>query len=379
MRRLGMAAIQAVVGAMLLVMPGVILAQSDQAASAPPIGQQMIREGTLAIDLQQAFGLGTGDDEVEAESRLSDAGITPRNGWVADYPVTPDVVGELYKSVRDAATAGKLSMSADEALQKLTAVLDTHGLTVRPADAAQPPGSTAGSATPPPPPPPGDLPEYYAAEGPPIVTYYAPPPTYYSMYGWVPYPFWWSGVWFSGFFILNDFHRPVVIRNRSHYISNHFRDIRRDRVFRIDPYQRYRGKTYSGIGVRGRNGIPTGIRHSDRTIFNRRPEQGIRQQPGTRIERAPRAPGPGRRIETAPPRTGVPGRTIERAPRSGGAPGGRIETGPRGGTGRSFSPPAGRGGLDGGGRGGGGGGVGGGRGSGGGGVGGGGGGGMRGR
>ena len=57
------------------------------------------------------------EDEVEAESRLAEAGIVPRNGWIADYPVTPDIVGEVRDSLLDAVDAGKLTKGENEALK----------------------------------------------------------------------------------------------------------------------------------------------------------------------------------------------------------------------------------------------------------------------
>jgi hypothetical protein len=46
---------------------------------------------------------------------------------------------------------------------------------------------------------------YYSDEGPPIVTYYAPPPDYLYLYDWVPYPVWWFGFWFPGFYVCHSF------------------------------------------------------------------------------------------------------------------------------------------------------------------------------
>jgi hypothetical protein len=77
------------------------------------------REGDFAVRLVHSLGAGTAKDEVEAESMLGDIGITPRNGWIADYPVTPDIIGELNKAVSSAANAGKLPMNKDEALKRL--------------------------------------------------------------------------------------------------------------------------------------------------------------------------------------------------------------------------------------------------------------------
>jgi hypothetical protein len=59
----------------------------------PPVGQALQREGNFAVKLVSALALGNTEDEVEAESRLAEAGIAPRNGWIADYPVTPDIIG----------------------------------------------------------------------------------------------------------------------------------------------------------------------------------------------------------------------------------------------------------------------------------------------
>lgn len=88
-----------------------------QSENPPPIEQQLVREGDFAVRLASALGISATDEEVEAESRLGEAGITPRNGWIADYPVTPDIICELQKAVGTAADAGKLSVGRDEALK----------------------------------------------------------------------------------------------------------------------------------------------------------------------------------------------------------------------------------------------------------------------
>ena len=58
--------------------------QDLKSAGPPPIGQQLVREGTFAVKLALALGMGKTEGEVEAESRLVEAGITPRNGGIAD-------------------------------------------------------------------------------------------------------------------------------------------------------------------------------------------------------------------------------------------------------------------------------------------------------
>lgn len=269
MKRLLLAMVPIAAGLTLLAAPALLQAQPDQAEAtakttdkAKPAGPQLIREGDLAVKLQIALGVGTSEDEVEAETRLAELGIAPRNGWVANYPVTPDIIGELYKAVRDAAAGDKLSMSIEVARQRLSVVINDLGLAIKPADKDK--RSAAGEPYPNPP----DDSYFYGDEGPPIVSYYRPPPDYFYLYAWVPYPFWWTGLWFSGYYILNDFHRPIYRGNSVIFYSNHYNDIRRHRVFRIDPYQRYRGNTYYGIGPTRRGGLSTGVPRSDRTIFN---------------------------------------------------------------------------------------------------------------
>jgi len=240
---------------------------NNQSEGPPPIGQQLVREGTFAVKLEFALGLGTTEDEIEAESRLGEAGITPRNGWIADYPVTPDILGELQKAVSDAAEANKLSMSKDQALKRFNEVATDFTLPVIPhaggrSYGAEPPGAENY-------PDPTEINTYYKDEGPPVVTYYVPPPDYYYLYAWVPYPFWCSGFWFPGFFVLHDFHRHIIVNGRVFFVSNHFNDFRRHRVFRIDPVSRFSGRTFAGIGVsRTRGFISTGVPGSARTIFH---------------------------------------------------------------------------------------------------------------
>lgn len=252
----------------LLFIPVAVFAQSEQTKpGSPPVGQPLVSEGDLALSLSSALGVTTTDDEVEAETQLSNRGIMPQNGWIADYPVTPDVLTEVQNSVSAAADANKISISKAEALQKLADVSNEMGLAVRPytAGASYEPTQASCQNYP----NPATINETYTTEGPPVVTYYCPPPDYYYLYTYVPAPFYWSDLWFPGFFILHDFHRVVHHRHRRpHVISNHFND-RRHRAFRVDPRERFRGRTFGGIGVSHRKDfIPTGIPKSERTIFN---------------------------------------------------------------------------------------------------------------
>jgi hypothetical protein len=300
-----------VVFILLLWIPAITGAQSGP----PPVGGPLVREGDFAVRLLSALDLGETDDEVEAETRLADVGIIPRNGWVADYPVTPDILGELQRSVVQAASSRKIPLSWDEALRRVNAVNDEFELSASPYSAGQassePPAE--GYANP------ADINNYYAEEGAPVYTYYTPPPDYYYLYAWVPYPFWCRGYWFPGFFVLHDFHRHFVKHNRVKFVSNHFTDFKTNRVFRVDPVVRYKGRTFAGIGApRSRNFIPTGVPRSDRDVFNApraRPAPGMVSPPwgtpGTKSSPPWGMPG----TKSGPP-WGTPG-AVSPAPRGG--------------------------------------------------------------
>ncbi|HOD34317.1 MAG TPA: hypothetical protein PLR20_02065 [Syntrophales bacterium] len=249
----------------LLFLPALLQAQGP-----PPVEAPLVREGDFAVELLPALDMGSTRDEIEAESRLGDAGIAPRNGWIADYPVTPDIVGELQAAVVDAADAGRLSLGSQEALQRFNAVTAAFGLSVLPytGDTSYRPEPSDTESYP----NPSAINGYYADAGPPVVTYYNPPPDYYYLYAWVPYPFWCRGFWYPGFFVLNDFHRHKVVRKQVKFVSNHFNDVGSHRTFRIDPVARFHGKTYPGIGAhRSKHFISTGIPKSDRKVFNAPP------------------------------------------------------------------------------------------------------------
>ena len=331
----------------LIFVPLAAHAQSQQVATkAPPIQQPLVREGDFAVELVKQLDLGTTDNEVEAEDILSSIGIAPRNGWIADYPVTPDIMGEIQQSVGDAVDSQKLSMSQDDALSRVQNAKANLDLGIRPYVSGEPHEVNPSAQYP----ETSVINNYYYDQGPPIVTYYAPPPDYYYLYSWVPSPFWWYDFWFPGFFILNDFHRPFHFHHRTEFISNHFNDFRHHRVFRVDPLDRFHGRTYAGIGAPRRGHfISPGVRNGATSIFNRnrvsppsgfrtsRPSSGVRTFRGPSGGRTFRAPS-GTRTFRGPSTGGT-----FRAPsggRSFGAPSsGRTFSAPSGG--RSFGGPSG--------------------------------------
>lgn len=211
---------------------------------APQIGAPLVREGDFAVELADALGFGAGLDETTAESRLGELGIAPRNGWIADYPMTPDIIGELQQALIDAADNSRLPMDRDEALQIFYDTALDSGLSVVPyADESIRQSSSEDY------PEPATVNNYYYNYGPPVVTYYAPPPGYSYLYAWVPFPFWSWGFWFPGYYVLHDFHKTVVVDRRAVCVSNHYSGPGH-RVFIVDPMKRFRNAgTVYGIGA----------------------------------------------------------------------------------------------------------------------------------
>ncbi len=246
----------------MLVSAGTPQAQTASLGPPPPVAAPLVREGDYAVRIAYALRVATTDNEIEAESRLAEAGIAPRNGWIADYPVTPDVLNELQSSLLQAAASGRLGFSPDEALKYMGEVNRQFGFDIAPAQGgteSQAPPATPGYTNP------AVINNYYMQAGPPVVTYYEPPPAFVGLYAWVPSPFWFEGFWFPGFFILHDFHRHIVIRGRPVIISNHFID-RDRRVHRIEPLERFHGRARFGGEIRPRErAIPR---------VERRPEGG---------------------------------------------------------------------------------------------------------
>jgi hypothetical protein len=264
--------------------------------NTPPVEQPLVPEGAFAVQLVEALKIGPVQDEVQAEDTLSSVGIEPKNGWIAGYPLTPPIIGEIEKGVAAAAEAGKLRMGKGEALKAVADLKVRLGLSITPEAISQPaaPQPVAGggvgnsviykyidrngvlhftdqyesipmeyrgrvemiqgktrpqptvapayedSQTPEsfsiPNPGPEVVNNYYYDPGPPVVTYYPPPQPYYYLYAWVPYPFWCSGFYFSGFFILHDFHRHVFFHKRPFVVTNHV--VTHHKGFFVDPVNR---------------------------------------------------------------------------------------------------------------------------------------------
>jgi hypothetical protein len=228
----------------------------------------LIREGDFAIQLAEALKMGRTQNEAEAESALASAGIAPKNGWIADYPMTPDIVGELQNAVGTAADSGKLGMKKEKALKafRTTVVeLQLPMIAELPERYAESPFLTIPQYA-----EPSVIENYYDTEGPPVVTYYPPPWEYYYLYAWVPSPFWCSGFFFPGFFVLHDFHRVIFVHRHRCVITNHIRDPRTGNIFAVDPARRHDGSIFGGKETPRRAGFnSTEARKGARSIFER--------------------------------------------------------------------------------------------------------------
>jgi len=172
--------------------------QDAQTYDVPPVAQPLVREGDFAVRLAALYGLGSPENENEAEDLLSSAGVIPLNGWISDYPVTPEILGQIQEAAARAASEGRLSMTAEQATRHLYDLASQMNLPVP----AGPESTVAAAAKAPEQP---AIYNYYTGYGPPIITYYPPPPAYFYLYAWVPYPVWWYGYWYPGFYICNNF------------------------------------------------------------------------------------------------------------------------------------------------------------------------------
>jgi hypothetical protein len=209
--------------------------QTSQRQQAPPVAQTLIREGDFAIKLAAELDLGNPPNEAVAEDMLAKAGVSPLNGWISDYPMTPEIIGQLGDSIAAAASQGTLRMTAGEATKGLYSLTAQMNLPT-------PAGPSAGTA------PEGQanptvVNNYYYDQGPPVISYYPPPADYMYLYGWVPYPVFWFGFWFPGFFICHNFTTTVVVTNtafvsRTAIVSNRVINPVTRTVTRVDPVVR---------------------------------------------------------------------------------------------------------------------------------------------
>jgi hypothetical protein len=249
--------------------------QPSQEQQVPPVAQRLVREGDFAVKLAAQLELGKPSDEVTAEDMLTAVNVVPVNGWLSDYPMTPEIIGQLKDAVSKAAAEGKLHMNNEEAVKGLYYLTAEMNL---PTPAGTGNEAQEGSQQAPAAPSnPSVVNNYYYDQGPPVVTYYPPPYDYWYMYNWVPYPVFWFGFWFPGFYICDNFTTvvvsPVYLDRR--VVTNHVIDPVTRRVAIVDPITR------TGNGVRS----TTVLRAANGRTFGTLPE--MRRSMGSVVTRGP--------------------------------------------------------------------------------------------
>ena len=259
----------------LVLTPYASLVNAKTPSSAPPpVQQPLVREGDFAVKLVIALNLPSSSNEAAAENALSSINIAPRNGWISDYPMTPDIMAEVRASTARAASSGELQMAETDATRIVDKVSTDMNLPVVVAgeqnyastgsEYAAPPADTGLYDE-----EPAYIADYYDEYGPPIVSYYPPPWDYYWLYDWVPWPFWWGGFGFGGFFVLADFD----VHHHGHHFSNHFRNAN-GTWSKVDPAARVAGtrgssSIASSNGTRGSRLNSPGNREAANALVNR--------------------------------------------------------------------------------------------------------------
>jgi hypothetical protein len=158
---------------------------SEQTKPGPrTIERSLIREGFFAMKLAEALKIGPVKSEADAENMLAMVGILPKNGWIADYPVTPDIIRELRQAIVVAADSGKIAMNKSEAIQvfeDLVIEIESQEATFEPPPSRQPYPETYYYTNP--------YPFYFRFLYP--YPYFAPYPYYYGGYYryYRPYPY----------------------------------------------------------------------------------------------------------------------------------------------------------------------------------------------
>ncbi|MGP8195140.1 MAG: hypothetical protein ACLQSW_05785, partial [Syntrophobacteraceae bacterium] len=286
----------------LLVAAGLVLAPYAGSVNAqgstsgrPPVEQPLVSEGEFAVELATALHLTSTHDEAAAENSLAAINIAPRNGWISDYPMTPDIIAEVSDSAARSASSGSLNISEADATRTVDSVSIAMDLPVKVAGENYTYESSSGSssdysssssseyqssyAAPRPEytdyVEPTDVDQYYDQYGPPVVSYYPPPWAYGYLYDWVPWPFWWGGFGFGGFFILGDFdghfhHGDHGHGDHDHHFSNHVTHAN-GTVSRVNAVTRA-----TGTGTRGSSTLAGASRSSQTLAGASRSTQGSR-------------------------------------------------------------------------------------------------------
>jgi len=240
--------------------------------AAPPLPEtspQTVTQGEFAVQLVEELGLADEPTAEEAADLLNSVRISPRLGqWELNQPMSPELTSRLRMLAVAAAQRGSLTLSPEQALLAFDTASALLGLSVPvptlPEEASESP--------------------YPIAETPPLVSV-APPPDLYPYYLWTPVAggFWWGGVLFPGFFVLdvNHFHSHHHHHFNDHgsgldsgHIGHHFKSRMNDH-----PFGRSSALSRPVRGGRSASGIRSGP--ASHRMFN----------PSTRSNAGLRSPG----------------------------------------------------------------------------------------
>ena len=109
------------------------LSSATQTGINPSLVEQtLVPESVLVMQLIEAFNLGPVADSAKAEDLLSNLGIEPENGWIAEYPVTPQILGDVEQGIAMAADQGKIAFNKEQALQLFRDVKLKLGFDIKP-------------------------------------------------------------------------------------------------------------------------------------------------------------------------------------------------------------------------------------------------------
>jgi hypothetical protein len=166
----------------------------DPSLNAALAKTERATQGRFAVQLVEELGLGDQPTAEEAASLLSRIRVSPPLGrWELERPITSSLVSRLRTLTVSAAEMGTISIAPGEALLAFDTTAALLGVPI--VAGAENDLSDSSYTT--------------VIQSPPLVLIAPPPPIYATSYVWVPVQqgFFWSGVWCSGFFVLDVGHR----------------------------------------------------------------------------------------------------------------------------------------------------------------------------
>ena len=90
------------------------------------VSSGLAREGDFAIKLAEVLKLGTARTRLKQRTCWLQPVSHRKNGWIADYPLTPDIIGEVRTSISLALDSRKIAMKKDEASLAVQVLIDNQ-------------------------------------------------------------------------------------------------------------------------------------------------------------------------------------------------------------------------------------------------------------